>query len=166
METSQPDSYASRWAAPRGDRDESLEAIIRSLIKLIRKAEHVNRSCSPILGVITLCALPVACSCMFMITYAEGDVMLIGYTYALISSMYTLFAFSLQAIAGLVTADAELLVKQLTDIVCMEARLQMKQRNRLLLLIQEIVSDHHLLAMKKTTGEPYTLIDFADHVCC
>ena len=167
QETSGKVSHSGNWALTRASRSmnvDTLQDVMGTLSDVIRKAEHINRTCPPFLGIITLCALPIACSAMFVMTYAEGDVMLIGYTYVLIGSMFTLFAFSLQAIAGVVTADAQLIVRQLTGIACMQTRLPLQQRRRLLLLIEEVSSDRHPLAMKKTTGQPYSLIDFADYV--
>ena len=144
----------------RAGLETSINGFMQSLIKLVKKAEQVNTTCPPILEVMTLCALPMACSCMFVVTYAEGDSVVIGYFYALIGTWYTIFAFTLQCIAGAVTYESDVVVRELTGFACREAHLPVKQHRLLLQLIEEVGCESQPLAMQTVVGEPYTLTDF------
>ena len=142
----------------------SINSFTETLIKLVRKAERVNDTCPPILEVLSLCALPMACSCMFVATYAEGDTVYVGYFYLLICGSYMTFNFSLQFIAGAATYESDVVVRELTGFACREAHVPVKQHRLLLQLIEVIGSEGQPLAMQTIVGEPYTLTNFLEYL--
>ena len=128
----------------------SVRLTVKSVQSLGKKAEQVNRTCSPILAVMTLAALPVACICMFVTKFS--DMVVLQYAYALIGANFTLFAFALQIIAGDVSAKSERVFLELAAMAFNGRNLDLDQRILLLKLMEESESSRQPLAMYTCAG--------------
>ena len=137
--------------------------MIQKLHWLSKKARHVNTCWSPFLFVTVVCATPNATIFLFITLYA-GE-MMVAATYACVGVIQTAFAFTMQAVAGDITAQSETLYQELAMIAA-EARdaLSLSDRRLLLLLMEESLSECEPLAMHHVTGEKYTMIEFGAYV--
>ena len=151
----------------------SVQDLVDRVVFLMRKGKQVNRSSSPILAVLLLCATPLTTTCLFVSMYSQD--VFVQVSYAVIGGNITMFALALQFVAGDITSKSRDIHRGLTYVAFAERYREDKTRDAnattldclqlLVMLTDESVSEQHQsLAMYTASGEQYTKLSFLSYV--
>ena len=139
-----------------------LKEIHRLYNRLTEDAVLVNKMLAPILFVLTLSAIPVACTSLFIAVYADN--VFFGVTAPAAGGTFTLAACALLALAADITSQSENLHSLLSIVVnrqSIASCLSQEQRRLLLDMMENVSSENHSLALMTMDGQKFTSQSFA-----
>ena len=136
------------------------DGIMHQLQQLRRSANDLNRTASPILFLLNICTTPMTTTALFVCLFMDSLILKIGLTMAV--SVVIMSSLALQSVAGNITSTSERIHQELA---CLASRLpqsgKLRQRVRLLLVLEDLSGLQQPLALYTPTGEQCTSLSFA-----
>lgn len=137
--------------------------------RLTLKSVTVNQFLSPIVNILTIYALPIMCICFFISIYA--DIVWFNIIFPFMAVTFAMTTCTLLIIAAMITSKGDRIYVHLMEIACVNHKnrsLDQTDRLHLQLMIEDLGSEHHSLALYTMTGHKYTtafLIDYIIETC-
>ena len=137
-----------------------VDVILKDTHDLIRHANQVNWSASEILSVQLLFTTPIVSLAVFIAVYSDNVVFRMLMPIA--AASYALFSSGLQACAGEITSQSEIVYRRLASLIRgpRSMILSLDQKHELLALIEEHETPAQRLALCTFSGDKYTKTAF------
>ena len=141
----------------------SPDYIVYSYVSLVRQAAEVNRMSSFILFSLVLCTTPFSCTALFAVEH--GNSLLISILVLACSAPLVLLVWLLLAIAASITSLSDGLHGRLYKHLCsISGKETLRNRIRLLEVLEQMGSEEQLLAFRTLDGQRYTSVSLLHYL--